>query len=312
MPNFHVFGSGSTGNCSLLTSRDGSLLIDAGLGVKHVLRGLQQHNLPLDNIRYILLTHTHSDHIQGLAYLLKQFKVPPTLVSTSNVLDDLSKKSDSPLIESAVSSAKSIRTDGGEMLSPFFIETQRTWHDSPGSCGFRVEHMSSKFSLNYVTDTGFISTRMVKNMINSDVVILESNHDTNLLNISERPAWLKRRIKKNHLSNDQTAKILSKIKDQKQRSIYLAHVSQQCNSSSSILEEMYNFLLQESGNSHDSVLDFPWSWNICPARLNSPISSKDFVSTRDMMSLFQQNSASASDSKREAKKRALDFYLDNH
>ena len=108
----------------------------------------------------------------------------------------------------------------------------------------------------YATDTGTLSKEFIEAMSQSDIVVLESNHDKDLLKKSRRPIWLKKRIRETHLSNDETQNLLKQIINEKTKCVYFAHISGQCNS----LHHVFDII-------KDLIKDIEyenWKWSICP------------------------------------------------
>ncbi len=220
---FHVFESGSKGNCTLITSKKGHILIDDGLSKKCLVSKLAEVGLTLDDISYVLITHSHDDHIKGLKAIpyIKYYCTKETFssIKKKQELDD----SISLPINHILSAYDKIE------LLDFEIEVLPTSHDAKGSIGFIIKNNNEK--LVYITDTGFIYEKVLKKINNANYYIMESNHDIKMLLETSRPQALKDRIlgDKGHLSNEDSAMYLSEIIGDSTKEIILAHLSEEAN-----------------------------------------------------------------------------------
>ena len=193
----YSLGSGSKGNCFVVSDGETNIMIDAGLSVRATVSKLAEIGLRIQDISGVLLTHEHNDHIRCLAQLSTYL----TVYSHGDTL-------------SAVSDIDGIRFDSLKAVHPygFVIETERE-------------------KLSYVTDTGYISKGVMKAIEGSDIVIMESNHDRELLMRGWYPERLKRRIlsDKGHLSNEETALAVRDLAKSGTERFMLAHLSENNN-----------------------------------------------------------------------------------
>ncbi len=223
MVTFCPLFSGSSGNCSLLSYQNTSVLIDAGVSCKRISEALQSRGSGLEQIQGILLTHEHSDHIQGLAIITKRYSIP--IYASPEVLDYLEQNRlvapGSELVE--VSGPFQL----GEEMMIFPFDTP---HDSIHSLGFRIM-LSNGLTVGIATDLGFVSPVVWENLQGCDLVALESNYDESMLACSSYPYYLKRRIKSStgHLSNHECADYLTRLAKSGTRNFVLTHLSQENN-----------------------------------------------------------------------------------
>lgn len=209
--------SGSTGN-SMLVDIDGRrIVIDLGVTAKMIGAALADHEYTWSDIDAVLITHTHSDHVKGMEVCLKRIAAPVYMSQTSK---------DTLMLERAVSLQYSVRT---EIKSGLWITAIRTSHDCPGSVGFKIE--TDKTCLGYITDLGTIPETTMELLSGSDCIVIESNHDEEMLRYGRYPVFLKKRIlsEQGHLSNEQCYEAVSRFADRGTKHFLLAHLSQENN-----------------------------------------------------------------------------------
>ncbi len=217
-----VLASGSSGNCTYISSENTAILIDAGLSCRETLRRLLSLGVRDDNIKGICVTHEHDDHVSSLGVLHR--KLGAALYANSGTKDGTlinGKLAGLPWNIFLTGEAFSI---GDLKIEPFSVP-----HDTYDPVGFVVSAGKSRAGI--VTDMGMPTELIRTKLKNCQVVILESNHDGPLLNDSSRPWVLKQRIKgwQGHLSNEQACQMLSDIAGPDLRTVFLAHLSSECN-----------------------------------------------------------------------------------
>jgi phosphoribosyl 1,2-cyclic phosphodiesterase len=217
---FTVLGSGSSGNCTLLQYKGNHLLIDAGLSGKETCRRLAELAVAPESILGILLTHEHQDHIQGLRGLSKRFRIP--VFSGSSTLDALRRNGGLDRQEPIACGQEF--AIGGMSIQPFSVS-----HDCVDPMAFLIR--AGGHQLGFAMDLGYISGLVRERLHGCDALILESNHDMEMLKAGPYPWELKQRVlgRLGHLSNEAVAQFLEKDFDGKSRYIVLAHLSQNNN-----------------------------------------------------------------------------------
>lgn len=212
-----ILASGSKGNCTLIRTENLNVLIDIGINYQQLATELETININPQDISAVLITHTHSDHIKGLASLVKKTNLK--VYALKEMMEVLIKKIP----------ADNIYIYEEELeLENLNIKLIRISHDVEG-VGFIIEH--NNHSLVYITDTGYINRKYLSLMKNKDVYIIESNHDETMLMEGPYPYILKQRVigDKGHLSNKTTAEYLLETVGKNTKEIILAHISEHNN-----------------------------------------------------------------------------------
>lgn len=236
-----VLASGSKGNSTYVECGDTKILIDAGISFLQIKTALSNIDIDVNDIDIILITHSHADHIKGLATLLKKTNI--VLYTTDDVYMDLIKNIDIP---------RHHIIEGYFMFNDVLIDTIPLSHDVSCNC-YIIEYNAKE--LVYITDTGYLNKRCFSKIKNKDIYIIESNHDEVMLMNGPYPFVLKQRIlgDKGHLSNEATANILLKLVGDKTKYIFLAHISEHNNTKELALKTITN-ALDEVDFNHDNII----------------------------------------------------------
>ena len=208
---FHIFESGSKGNCTLISSKGRYLLIDMGISHKKLRSKLEEVNVNIVNINHVLVTHGHSDHIQGIDMFDKE-----QIYATYDTFQDI------PL-------ANQLTPYQNYRINGFDVLVLPTSHDIDGSVGFLIS--DGEETLAYITDTGYLYEKVVDLIKDASYYIFESNHNVKMLIETNRPQTLKKRIMGDygHLSNEDSANYLCDIIGNNTKEIVLAHLSEEAN-----------------------------------------------------------------------------------
>jgi len=208
--------SGSRGNCTLIRTPSQNILLDMGYGFRATVAKLNSLGIDPQSISAVLLTHEHSDHIHALPMWEKRFHTPifaPELIA--NYLSQLCQSDIAPVCKEFD-------------LNDLHIDVYVCSHDARQCFGYRF--CDGKMSAASVTDTGEPTLQLVRFLSPCEKILLESNHDAQMLKRGDYPYPLKERIlsKFGHLSNEQAASVLSKLTNTL-RAVVLGHLSRQNN-----------------------------------------------------------------------------------
>ena len=219
--------SGSDGNCVFLSSGTTSILIDAGKSAKTLCSSLNAIGSDISEIDAIFITHEHCDHISALETLCKRHIIPVHLTEGS------AKKFDSCPDSSVHRNIVRHPTVFCETVGDLTLTSFRTPHDSNMSVGYRIEltDENGKHTLGVATDIGYVSDSVLYGLVGCEAVVLEANHDLDMLDKGPYPYHLKIRIRsqKGHLSNRDSALLASHLASTGTRAFLLAHLSAQNN-----------------------------------------------------------------------------------
>lgn len=223
MLNFCSLYSGSSGNSLLVETENTKLLIDAGVSSKKIETALTNLNIDPSSINGILITHEHSDHVQGLGTFAKKYDLPVFI--NPKTLDAIPKQKEK-ISEKNIKKFKIEETfEIGDMqIKPFSIP-----HDAANPCGFNIFKDNKKISI--ATDIGHMTNGILKNLEDSIFVLLESNYDPEVLKFSKYPYLLKSRIAgpNGHLSNELAGKTISHLLGSGLQQAMLGHLSKESN-----------------------------------------------------------------------------------
>lgn len=246
---FCSFASGSTGNCYLLKTENTNLLVDVGIAGKRIIGGLESCAVKPEQIDGILVTHEHTDHIKSLRMIAKKAvngKIYTSEGTAYSVNEKLPMLADKIRITDTATSFK---------VGDIEVEAFSLSHDAEDPVGFSVHSRGKRVTI--ITDTGVATKQMLSIAAKSDLLVLEANHEVNILHCSSYPYELKRRILSDygHLSNDAAAEFIYEVdklrkngggenKSEKQK-ILLAHLSKENNSPMQAMLTIKNRLFEE-------------------------------------------------------------------
>ena len=214
--HFNIIASGSKGNATLVIYKTTVILIDMGIPFVRLEEGLKEMGLSKDNITAALFTHNHSDHISGIKFISPKiiYGLRGTVTPLSNTI---------------------------ELFKPFKIGDFeiipiQTSHDAKNPCGFYLK--ADDETLVYITDTGYFCEENLPLIKNPTYLILESNHDIQMVLKTNRPYELKTRIlsEHGHLCNEDSAIAAAEIIGKDTKEIILAHLSEEANTPELALE----------------------------------------------------------------------------
>lgn len=229
--------SGSSGNSIFAASDNAKILIDAGLPGKKIDEALNNIGQNPSEIDGIFITHEHSDHIKGVGIISRKYDIPiyapaDTWEAMKNALGKIKEHNIKVMDRRSTVSIKDLN-----------IKSFNIPHDAAAPCGYTVELNGKKASV--ATDFGIFTQEIRDNIKDSDVILLESNHDVNMLQFGPYPYNLKRRIlsEVGHLSNEDCGKaIVNILKDGLGKKVVLGHLSNTNNHPDLAYETVLNVL----------------------------------------------------------------------
>lgn len=220
---FCSLSSGSSGNCQFIEAGNTRILVDSGFSGKKIESLLDSIDVEPNTIDYILLTHEHTDHIKGAGVMSRRYDIP--LVANRGTWEGMEKT------VGAISekNRKLITTNIDFELRDMGIKAFSIYHDAKEPVGYNIFYKNKKISI--MTDTGRVNMDIEDSLKDSDLYLLESNHDVEMLMNGRYPYYLKERIRSElgHLSNEDAGNILKKVLKGNEEKILLGHLSQDNN-----------------------------------------------------------------------------------
>lgn len=217
--------SGSSGNCTYVGTDVTHLLVDAGISGKKTVEGLNQLGLTGNDIDGILITHEHSDHINGLGVMCRKFGIP--VYGTRGTIEAVKKVSNLGKIDDSLFHV--INADEKFTLKDVIVNPMKISHDAAEPTAYRFQHGNKRMAI--ATDMGIYDDYTVECLKGMDVLLLEANHDINMLQVGPYPYYLKQRIlgSRGHLSNELSGRLLSRLLHDNLKTVILGHLSRENN-----------------------------------------------------------------------------------
>lgn len=219
---FCPLASGSKGNCLYFGTKKTKILIDAGLSGRATEKKLSEIGVALDEIQAILISHEHTDHVQGLKTLAFRYGIP-VLANSETAKGIYGIFHDCPTFK--IFTTGEPFSFGDIEIHPFSIQ-----HDTADPVAFTLKVDSLKIGV--CTDLGFATTLVRTHLKECDYLYVEANHEPSMVHASSRPLVYKQRVlgRSGHLSNEACASLLADVLHSKLKHVHLAHLSQECNS----------------------------------------------------------------------------------
>ena len=233
---FSVLASGSKGNACYIETENTRLLIDAGLSCRELIRRMELVGLDTSRLDAIIITHEHSDHIKGVGPISRKFN--STVYSNSSTINRCIRTLGNTCINDQLMTGESFH------INDITVETFKKDHDAVDPIGLIVSSNGSRLGI--LTDVGK-STSLLENMLQDCTgVLLEFNHDVEMLENGPYPYYLKKRIKgsKGHLSNDQAGMLLKRLSHKSLKHVVLAHLSEVNNTPEKALAKARGSLME--------------------------------------------------------------------
>lgn len=213
-----VLGSGSKGNAIYLRAGGTSLLIDAGLSTRQIGLRLGSIGVSLDELDALLITHEHRDHLAGAKVLSKRHPLPI-------YFNQATLKAARPFLPESAA-IECFENGVPFKIGSLVIEAFSISHDAADPVGYIIH--SAKHKVAIATDLGYVSTLVREKIKGSQLVVLESNHDLEMLKNGPYPWEIKQRVwgRQGHLSNKESAALLREIYHFRLQHVVMAHVSE--------------------------------------------------------------------------------------
>ena len=239
MTTFHTIASSSSGNASLLVSGETRLLIDMGVSCRRLCQTLASLGLTPGDLTAVLITHEHSDHISGLATYIKKYATP--IICSPGTSRQLSYR-----LAGVDSLLRSAPLGTSLPIGAITVTLLPTSHDCGQGTAYHLATPDGAVGI--LTDTGYILEETGRRLLGSDLLVLESNHDAELLRAGPYPYALKQRVLGDfgHLSNAAAAQYAAASARAGTHTILLAHLSQENNRPQLALETA-SAALEEAG-----------------------------------------------------------------
>jgi phosphoribosyl 1,2-cyclic phosphodiesterase len=220
---FAVLASGSSANATVVRTKLGSILVDCGLSARETVNRMQRLGISPTELSGIIVTHGHSDHISGIEVFATKYQLPVYATEVAVNTINSKRKNNRPIqFVNFIAGSKF-------MLGAFEIHPFQIPHDAPNTAGLIITDGTKK--IGFATDCGKPTLLMTNHLGGCDAVVLESNHDKEMLQDCDYPWAIKQRIASNHghLSNEESAQVLFDLLHQDLKLVVLAHLSKHSN-----------------------------------------------------------------------------------
>ncbi len=232
--------SGSSGNAIYIKGRNTHILVDAGLSGKKIEEAIASAGVSIHNVQAIVISHEHTDHIMGAGVLARRYGIPVYANrSTWDVMETGLNKLPPGCIRTFVTGEPFI-------IGDIEVHTFPTPHDAAEPVGFNFFCHKKKVTI--VTDIGHMNKRLLDNLAGSDMILIESNHDIEMLKVGRYPWPLKQRIlgDSGHLCNEMAAKVVAYLASKGTQKFLLGHLSKENNFPELALQTVKNALYEKS------------------------------------------------------------------
>lgn len=237
MKGFCPLASGSKGNSIYLGTAQTKILIDAGISAKATIEKLASINVDIADIDAIMITHEHTDHIQGLKVLAYRMGIP-VFANQETAKGIVEYFHDCPKFK--IFSTGEPFEFGDLEIHPFTVQ-----HDTLDPVAFTIK--TGGLKLGFCTDLGFVTSLVRNHLIGCDYLYVEANHQVEMVHASARPMIYKQRVlsRSGHLSNESCGDLLAHVAHSNLKHVHLAHLSSECNSPETALRVIRDILEQK-------------------------------------------------------------------
>lgn len=226
MLKFISFGSGSSGNCYMLMTPTDGLLIDIGVGLRGLKKDFKDYGLNMSQVHHVLITHDHADHIKSVGSYSNEYQVP--VYATEKVHDGINRNY---CVQQKVPSGLTKYLEKGKavQIGDFLVTPFNVPHDSSDNVGYMIEAEGVSFCI--ITDAGCVTDEMKPYISKANYLVIEANHDEEMVTSGPYPDFLKGRIlsQTGHLSNRSCGLALVENMTENMRYVWLCHLSEENN-----------------------------------------------------------------------------------
>jgi phosphoribosyl 1,2-cyclic phosphodiesterase len=206
-------------------SDDCHVLIDAGISGKRIEQGLNAINLKTSEMQGILITHEHADHIAGLGVIARKYGIP--MYATAGTIEAIKQTKSVGKIDESL--FREITPEVDFVIGDLTVEPIHISHDAADPVAYKLKQAGKSMAV--ITDLGTFDERLLHQIEGLDVLMLEANHDVNMLQVGRYPYPLKQRIlgDRGHLSNERSGQLLGRVLHDNFKTVILGHLSQENN-----------------------------------------------------------------------------------
>ena len=264
-----ILGSGSSGNCTLVETSTTRLLVDAGFNRKETLRRLAVLGASIDRVHGILVSHEHTDHIGGLANLSRSWHAPVYI--TEGTYSEYARLVPRKVLEK-LRGVETLRLSQRFTVGDIEVTAFSIPHDAADPVGFTL--CTEGFKVSIVTDLGYLPAHVREHLRGSDLLVLESNHDLEMLKVGPYPWHVKQRVmsRTGHLSNHAVSEFLAEGDpdgsgfDGRARWLVLAHLSENNNN-----PDLARLCAEEALDRRAGSAAQPWPGELYIASQHTPL-----------------------------------------
>lgn len=241
--NLCSIASGSSGNCIYVGNANTNILVDAGISKKRIEEGLHSVDINPEKLDGILITHEHSDHVCGVGVMARKYRMP-IYGTVETIAAMLKTKNVGRIPEECF---RYIQPDESFVINDIQVNPFAMSHDASNPVCYTFEAEGHKVGV--ATDLGKYDDYIVSKLADSEILLLEANHDENMLQVGAYPYYLKRRIlgDKGHLSNENSGKLIRTLLHEKMKYVFLGHLSKE-NNFPDLAYETVKFEVEADGN----------------------------------------------------------------
>ena len=226
MLRFISFGSGSSGNCYYFGTATDGLMIDIGVGIRTLKKHCKDYGIQLQSVKHLLITHDHADHIKSVGAFSFEYHVPVyATMAVHKGIDNnycISRKV-------ADNMRRYVEVGQSFTVGEFHVRPFAVPHDASENVGYEIQ--VEGMTIVIMTDAGSVTEEMKDTISRANYLIIEANHDVEMLESGPYPEFLKKRIlsPSGHLSNKECGKVIAENMTENLRHVWLCHLSEENN-----------------------------------------------------------------------------------